>query len=54
MRPVIYSCPITGRRVPALVDESDIIKWERTLLVDCPICNRPHIVRVEDMEHIKG
>ena len=42
MRPVIYSCPITGRRVPALVDESDIIKWKRSLLLDCPKCNRPH------------
>ena len=53
MRPVRYSCPFTGRRVQALVDESDIIKW-KTLLIDCSICNRPHIVSVEDIEHIKG
>jgi len=53
MRPVMYSCPVTGRRVQSLVDESDIIKWKRTLLLDCPICNRQHIVSVEDIEHIK-
>ena len=54
MRPVMYSCPVTGRRVQSLVDESDIIKWKRTLLLDCPICNRSHIVSVEDIQYLKG
>jgi hypothetical protein len=44
MRPLVYRCPSTGRKVQALV--ADGVIGPDTVLVplDCPMCNRPHLV----------
>jgi len=44
MKPIIYTCPMTGHKVEALVDETMIDPKVSGVAVDCPICQRPHLV----------
>jgi hypothetical protein len=44
MRPILFQCPVTGFRVQALIPESEINPDTVCVPLDCPICNRPHLI----------
>jgi hypothetical protein len=46
----IFTCPMTGQEVRATAPD-DLIGPDTTIVpLECPICRRPHLVRVDTIE----
>jgi hypothetical protein len=52
VRPVIFTCPRTGFSVQSLIAESVIVKNTIHIPVDCPICERQHILNLADIKNL--
>jgi hypothetical protein len=50
MRSIIYKCPVTGTAVHARVPKDLIGPHTVSVPMDCPICNRPHLINPADCE----
>jgi hypothetical protein len=43
-RPIVFWCPITHKQVQSAIDD-DLIGPDTVIVpVDCPTCNRPHLI----------
>jgi predicted RNA-binding Zn-ribbon protein involved in translation (DUF1610 family) len=54
MRPIVYKCPRTGFNVQALVAEDLIESNMAHILVDCPMCNRQHLINPADCSNLNN
>jgi len=44
MRPLIFKCPVTGKSIQGLIPDAAIGPDTVWVPVDCPICQRPHLI----------
>ena len=48
-----FACPMTGIKVQAKLPDDFMRPETRVVSLDCPICQRQHLVHVKDIERDK-
>ena len=49
VKPLIYICPMTGRRVQAMAPKDLIGPNTTHIPLFCPLCNRMHLVALDEL-----